>query len=420
MWHLLLGPQQQKTLTHRLMLSFNLLAILIFVIGVLVNLFLGLGLKLILVAGFFSCVFIGMFMWTRRSETIDPVRWPFLILGLLSFIPFWLLSEASHGSTVFFYAVMAPIGVLIAGERYFARWLLLLLFHVSLLFLLEWVLPSWISAYESNLARWTDMYISALCAVLYVCWVVHFFQISYEEEKQKAQASERMKSLFLTNMSHELRTPLNAIIGFTHILQKKNGIEDDKQAQYLERIDFNANHLLEIINDLLDLSKIEADKMDLNIEEFDLKQMLLQLTAQFEALCLKKGIPMHVEFPPLLRPLVTDSLRFSQVIYNLLANAIKFTDAGYIRIRVASTAGGEPDFIEIEDTGIGMTEDQLSRIFEPFRQAEEGNSRKYGGTGLGLAICKMLCEQMGYQLSVKSHWGQGSTFRIVLGYTGSA
>ncbi|MBI5383643.1 MAG: PAS domain-containing protein [Verrucomicrobia bacterium] len=233
--------------------------------------------------------------------------------------------------------------------------------------------------------------------------------------KEAAEAANRAKSEFLANMSHELRTPLNSVIGFASILlRNKGGNLRHEDLLFLERIVVNGKHLLDLINQVLDLSKIEARRIDLDRAPVALERLVLDTLSQFEAQVRDRPIALKSELPSVLRPLLADERRLKQVLINLIGNAIKFTEKGAVTVRVqADAATHHPLRIEVADTGIGVRPDRLGLIFEAFRQGDTSTTRKYGGTGLGLTISKSLCDLMGYRLEVHSEPGKGSTFSVI-------
>ncbi len=237
--------------------------------------------------------------------------------------------------------------------------------------------------------------------------------------KDEAEAANKAKSDFLANMSHELRTPLNSVIGFTNILLKnKDDRLTEKDLGFLKRVLSNGKHLLALINEVLDLAKVEAGRMELIIEEVDLAELCVETVQQLEGQAKAKdgAVALVADVPERVELVETDSAKLKQVIINLVGNALKFTEAGSVTVRLEMSADGvTPVAIAVEDTGIGIPEDRLGAIFEAFKQAEVGTSRKYGGTGLGLALSRSICLLMGYDLLVESVMGEGSTFRIVMG-----
>ncbi len=234
------------------------------------------------------------------------------------------------------------------------------------------------------------------------------------EAAAAAEESNRAKSTFLANMSHELRTPLNAVIGFSNILRKnKDGSFAERDLEYLDRIVSNGKHLLALINDVLDLSKIEAGRMDMVIESIDLDALVRDLYRSFELQAKRKGVDLVMEIPARVETVKGDGHRLKQILFNLIGNAMKFTDQGAVTIRVTET-DGKPTRLEVQDSGIGIPQHRINEIFSPFQQVDASTSRKYGGTGLGLAISRSLCEMMGFALAATSVDGQGSTFLIDL------
>jgi PAS domain S-box-containing protein len=237
--------------------------------------------------------------------------------------------------------------------------------------------------------------------------------------KEEAEAANKAKSDFLANMSHELRTPLNSVIGFTNILLKnKGGQFSDKDLGFLQRVLSNGKHLLALINEVLDLAKVEAGRMELIIEKVDLGALVVETVQQLEGQAkTKEGhVRLLADVPPEVALVDTDSAKLKQVIINLVGNALKFTHEGSVTVRLDLAPDGKtPVAIAVVDTGIGIPEDRLDAIFEAFQQAEAGTSRKYGGTGLGLALSRSICLLMGYDLMVESALGKGSIFKIVLG-----
>jgi adenylate cyclase len=238
-----------------------------------------------------------------------------------------------------------------------------------------------------------------------------------ELARDQAMAATRAKSQFLTNMSHELRTPLNAIIGITEML-KEDAQEtgEDPLIEPLDRIHHAGAHLLALINEILDLAKIESGKFELHSEDVDLGCLMEDVARTAEPLALKNGNRLNIGIALDLGSIQADPVRLRQVIFNLLSNACKFTRNGTVTLRAnrETAPGGDRVSISVEDTGIGLTEDQCAKLFQEFTQADSSTTRKYGGTGLGLAISRRLCRIMGGDIEVQSIVGQGSTFTVTL------
>ncbi|SDU07043.1 PAS domain S-box-containing protein [Verrucomicrobium sp. GAS474] len=235
------------------------------------------------------------------------------------------------------------------------------------------------------------------------------------EESRKAQEANRLKGEFLTNMTHELRTPLNAIIGFSQFLAGETpGPLNDKQKEFLRDVEASGKHLLRLINEILDLAKIEAGKLELSIESFSVKALVEEVTGVLRPLLTEKGLIVETEFSMGDDQVALDLLKIRQALYNLLSNAIKFTDSGG-RIFVQAQAA-EAGFFEIRvsDTGLGIKKEDFSRLFVEFQQLDSGASRNYPGTGLGLVLVKKIVEGHGGRVEVASDYGHGTTFSIIL------
>jgi signal transduction histidine kinase/DNA-binding response OmpR family regulator len=235
--------------------------------------------------------------------------------------------------------------------------------------------------------------------------------------KDQAEQANRTKSAFLANMSHELRTPLNAIIGYSEMLQEE--AEDEGMESFvadLKKIHGAGKHLLSLINDILDLSKIESGKMELFLEDFDTKALIEEVKSTIHPLIEKNSNTLVVTYPPDMPPMHADVTRVRQILFNMLSNASKFTEKGTVTLEVEIEKLGGFDFMvfRIRDTGIGMTEEQIGKLFKAFTQADASTSRKYGGTGLGLVISRRFCQMMGGDCKVTSVYGEGSIFTVTI------
>jgi GAF domain-containing protein/CheY-like chemotaxis protein len=237
------------------------------------------------------------------------------------------------------------------------------------------------------------------------------------DKSRQLEVADRHKSEFLANMSHELRTPLNAIIGYSEMLQEDAAdLGAEQLTDDLRKVNAAGKHLLELINAVLDLSKIEAGKMELYLETFDVTALVHDIVAVIQPLAAKNANRLDIRCPEGIGTMRADLTKVRQALFNLLSNACKFTEGGTISLAVARDAGdGEDSMVfRVSDTGIGMTPEQLARLFEVFSQADAATTRRFGGTGLGLALSRRLCRMMGGDVTVESTPGQGSTFTIRL------
>ena len=241
---------------------------------------------------------------------------------------------------------------------------------------------------------------------------VRLFDEIQDKSRQLAEASQH-KSQFLANMSHELRTPLNAVLGYTElILDDIYGETPQKMREVLDRIQRNGRHLLGLINDVLDLSKIEAGQLELALADYSMRDVVASVQSAVESLAKEKEIALKIELQPDLPPAHGDERKLTQVLLNLVGNAIKFTDEGEVAIKAAAADGAIT--VSVRDSGPGISEADQAKIFEEFQQADSSVTRAKGGTGLGLTISKRIVELHGGRIWVESRPGQGATFSFTL------
>jgi signal transduction histidine kinase len=247
--------------------------------------------------------------------------------------------------------------------------------------------------------------------------------IAQQNELLRRQAFEleqasTLKSQFLANMSHEFRTPLNAILGYTSMLQQGvAGPIDAPIKRHLARVASNGQHLLSIINEILDISRIEAGRMPLQVSKFKVPDLIGEVLAELDSIIRRSKLEVVTDVPKDLKPIHSDRQKVKQILLNLLSNAIKFTPQGSVKISARALRAPKSLSISVSDTGIGIAAEDHQRIFEDFKQLDNSPTRAYGGTGLGLSICRRLADIIGGAITVRSQVGKGSTFTLTLSHT---
>jgi len=236
-----------------------------------------------------------------------------------------------------------------------------------------------------------------------------------EDQRKELEQTSALKSQFLANISHEFRTPLNAILGYTHmLLHGVTGAVTDAQRKSLTRIDSNARHLLALINDILDITRIEAGRMPLKVASFRIADLVDEVMSELEPIIRRSNLAVTAQMRRTLPLIETDRQKVKQIVLNLLNNALKFTPSGSVTIGATFESSDRVMAIAVRDTGVGIPEESQSKIFEDFRQLDDSPTRGYGGTGLGLSICRRLAQMLGGTIDVESQVGEGSTFTLRL------
>jgi signal transduction histidine kinase len=335
-----------------------------------------------------------------------------------------LLGGFKHGGMVGIYLLIVPVLTIVADSARRGLWWAFVIFAVVIAEAFADHLvsrpnnlpPSFLTVFNAlNIIGFASY---LLLAVFYYVWRLDVIGKQVEEEREarvrQAEDSSRRKSEFLSNMSHELRTPLNAVMGFSEALDERYfGELNEKQSEYVRDIHSSGKHLLSLVNDILDLSKVEAGRMELELAEFDLPATLEGTITLVRERAHRHGIALTLDCPQQSFLVFADERKVKQIVLNLLSNAVKFTPDGG-KIAIVARSDGATVEVSVADTGAGIAPEDQAAVFEEFRQVGNDSARKAEGTGLGLPLAKRFAELHGGSISVHSTPGQGSTFRLVL------
>lgn len=421
---------------------FNLVSFLVFIamtISLTSNILLerdSLLLSMLLSIGMISFY---VFYISRYQEKFVPIGLVYIVFSLLFFIPIWFSNGGIEGPTKTAYVMSVVAAMMILPKRYHLLFILVTISIILTLYWLEVQHPEWLIKYPNEKTKHTDILISTILYLLIIAISVSLYKRTYDmdrdnlikksidleesreylsETKQQAEEATKAKSRFLANMSHEIRTPLNGIIGTIDLLQHTP--LNAEQEELMLSLKSSSTHLLEIVNDVLDISKIEADKLELFEGPCNLENIIQQVTAisSPRLIALKKNITLSAAVQPGVESeIIADESRIKQVLINLVGNAIKFTETGNIKLEVSANMIDESLqelHFAVSDTGIGISEENIQSLFIPFTQIDSTATRKHSGTGLGLSICRKIIEEMGGRIWVESELGKGSTFKFII------
>jgi signal transduction histidine kinase len=380
----------------------------------------------LLLAGL-ACV--GVLLWNRKFGSPEKTAVVYTVAMTSVVLATALMTAGALSSGFKGQFLIVIVAFLVGGYR--VGW-----FAVALSCAAVWVVvATHANGMDYDLAHYVDKLPRSAAFTLPLLYVFAGLLVGYyEKSKSEAEASARVarraletardeaiaqnqiKSQFLANMSHELRTPLNAIIGYSELLEEE--LEDLDEAQLSSdatRIQRAGRHLLSLLNDILDSSKLEAGKLELFLQTFSVEALLIDVRDTTQALVQKNGNEFVLDWESeSLGTMHADQLRVKQILLNLLSNAAKFTDDAKVTLRVRKSDAADSFMFEVIDEGIGMTPPQLEKLFVAYEQADESIASKFGGTGLGLSICRQLCQLMRGEISVESQPGEGTTFRVEL------
>ena len=377
-----------------------------------------------IITGIFS-LFLGG-VWLMHKKGLTRYTTVISIIGINIFLTIFNFTEGiKMGDYLFFFPMLFALPFLVRNKKKYTKEVFLYFIFTAVCFCVSVSISPEVSPWQTI----TDdqyasiFYINAICAVLMSAVFAYlgiYFERKYAavllDQKNRTEEAMKARSQFLSQMGHELRTPLNGIIGASNLLTKNNTLPE--QSEYLNILKYCSNHMLELINNILDYNKIEAGKLDIHVTEMNLRQLIQNSVLPFNNRFDEKKLELKVEIDPELDvSVMIDDIRMIQILNNLISNALKFTERGYVKLKVFRKSK-EDQMIDVsfavEDTGIGIDKSDFPKIFESFGQVYTSTTRQYEGTGLGLSISQRLLNLMGSKLELESEPGKGSIFSFAV------
>lgn len=414
---LLSGPAERFGFEHRFMNMITLLAGFVAALTLLLNLFLDeMPATLFWIISGLGILFWTEYYFSRFRNKLGLAKWMTTIILFPVFSYIFIINNGSMGPLLYLYVVFFLLILFVWDGYPRILFIILFLLNIGILFYIENHHGEIIKPYEAERTRLLDVYLSYLIYIFLGGTILMSAKSNYIKERKKAEQSDKLKSAFLANMSHEIRTPMNAILGFSQLLE--GDVSRTDKSAYVKTIRENSNSLLRLIEDIIDISKIEAGQLDINLYPLHLNSMMDDLRITFNQILSKDPgdkVQLICDHPAQDLFIRTDGNRLRQILTNLLHNALKFTQRGEIRFGYHI----EPPYVRfhVSDTGPGIKREYLNEVFDRFRKLEpEENQAIHRGAGIGLSISKNLAELLGGNLWVESQWGKGSTFYFTIRY----
>jgi two-component system CheB/CheR fusion protein len=399
---------------RQFLMPLSLTAIFFALASIFLNIFMGFNTVLIIAPFVSSAVFLVVYFMAKNDYHITLAKWLFIGFTMFIINVIWYYNCGSRGPWFFLLVLLYSYLIFMMSGKQLLILSIVLVINVLALYFFEYTHPDALGKYPNNNARLLDAYSAILLSGASAYVLMTIAKRAYLTQYQKAKMADKLKSSFLANMSHEIRTPLNAIVGFSNLLADGT-IKEDEREEYISIINSSNETLLQLIDDILDVSMIEANQVKISREHFSVNELMRNLEKTYAAILSKKrgnAVKLKLNMPKDNYWITSDPIRINQVIINLLNNAVKFTEKGSITFGF----GPEDDKLRffVKDTGIGIEKNHLNYLFDRFYKIEDNNKKLYRGTGIGLYLCKKITEMLGGTIHVKSELGKGSEFYFYL------
>jgi signal transduction histidine kinase/CheY-like chemotaxis protein len=407
-------------LDNYLVLVFCLLSTLLSLSGVIVNLYIKIGIYPIVSTVLSTLIFFLIYLFSWKTKKYSVTKLILVIVALILLNGQYFVNYGSSGPVLYLFVVIESFVIMLFGKKGKILLTILIFINVTALFLIEYFHPLIFGSYPNQPARLVDLYSGMTIYLFMSIFLMNYALKFYKSEKEKAQLADKLKSAFLANMSHEIRTPMNGIMGFAELLKEPN-LSGEEQRSYIHIIEKSGDRMLNIINDLMDISKIESGLIKTYIQDSNINEQVEYIYNFFKHEVEAKGINFSIHTPLSTDDAVirTDPEKLYAILLNLVKNAIKFTSKGSIDFGYRLITGPNPALLEfmVIDTGIGIPADRQGAIFERFIQADLTDTHAYQGAGLGLSISKAYVEMISGKIRVESTPGKGSSFFVTIPYT---
>ncbi len=408
-----IGGSVELGLEKRLIILTSLIMTLFGLISMVTNYFLGLGPIMVGLMAGISILFFGFYLIGRLNMLN---RWGYLLISLTYLITLnaaWYYNYGSRGPVLAMFIILYAFYIFVWKKRMLLFVSAILFLNVLVLFILEWRNPDLTGSYPNEYFRLSDVYLGLFISLFLIMAFVLTVKINYIKEYLQARKSDQLKSAFLANMSHEIRTPLNAIVGFSSLVSD-DSFDQEQKKEFRNLINENSEYLMFLIEDIIDLSKIEVGALQFNMTKVSLDKVFEKLKQSFSGSLGRERSHLNLHYQLKLDdPVIhTDAFRLEQILRNLINNALKFTDQGEVEFGV-ERLNGEITFY-VKDSGIGIRPENLEVIFDRFVKVEERGKNMQRGTGIGLFLSKQLTEKLGGHIWVHSDYGHGTTFYFTI------